>query len=146
MATQEAQSTVLVSNTLQMDVIGALPNTVQAGLGIDIGLFGVVNPGVPAIEVSGAGYARKTVLFSALQISTSGFTFSNGALIDFAAATGAWTTAYSIKIFPTGLSSPVLGVGQLANPITLANLDVFEFSIGQLVLLAQLINSDPSLV
>ncbi len=147
MATQEAQITIMAKQSLlaqgSASQGGVSPPVIFNGgiTSIDIGLFQAAVAGTApgneygssALEVAGAGYLRKTVALSALTLSNNGQIVSNGAVIDFAAASGAWATAHIVNIYATGQNN-ILASGILVNDITLANLDVFEFAIGTFLL------------
>lgn len=87
-------------------------------------------------ELSGNGYARKSLsgLFSAA-VGSNG-EVDNSSVINFSAATADWTTVTHVgfmKSATAGTDDMIVHVA-LENPVTLLNTQQFSFAIGDLVI------------
>lgn len=81
-------------------------------------------------EVSGNGYSRQEVTFSAA--STPSGTTSNNNAVSFTAAGGSWGTITHIGIFDAATGGNLLWHGALTAPKTVGDGDTLEFSIGNI--------------
>ena len=84
----------------------------------------------PSAEVSGNGYARKTVTFAA---AASGSSASN-ATVTFDAATGTWGTISHVAIMDSLTTGNVLFWGQVTTSKTIESGDTFQISSGNLTI------------
>lgn len=81
-------------------------------------------------EVSGAGYARQSVTFSAA--STPGGTTSNSNAVSFTASGGSYGTVTHVGIFTASSAGNLLWHGAMTASKTIADGDTLEFSIGNI--------------
>jgi hypothetical protein len=81
-------------------------------------------------EVSGNGYSRKAVAFSAA--STPGGTTSNTGAVSFTASGGSWGTITHLGIFDAATGGNLLWHGGLTAPKTVGDGDTLEFAIGNI--------------
>jgi hypothetical protein len=81
-------------------------------------------------EVSGNGYARQSVTFSAA--ATPGGTTDNNAAVTFTAAGGSWGTITHIGIFTAVTGGSLLWHGAMTASKTIADGDTLEFAIGNI--------------
>ena len=84
----------------------------------------------PSAEVSGNGYARKTVTFAA---AASGSSASN-ATVTFDAATGTWGTISHVAIMDSLTTGNVLFWGAVTTSKTIESGDTFQISSGNLTI------------
>lgn len=81
-------------------------------------------------EVSGGGYTRKSVTFSA----ASGGSTSNSADIDFGVATADWGTIVAVGLFDASTGGNLLAYGNLTQSKTVNNGDGFKILATKLTL------------
>lgn len=81
-------------------------------------------------EVSGSGYSRQTVAFSAA--SSPGGTTSNTGAVTFTAAGGNWGTISHVGIFDASTSGNLLWHGSMTASKTINDGDTLEFAIGNI--------------
>ena len=81
-------------------------------------------------EVSGSGYARQTVAFSAA--STPGGTTSNSGAVTFTAAGGSWGSISHIGLHDALTGGNLLWHGSMTAAKTIADGDTLEFAIGNI--------------
>ena len=81
-------------------------------------------------EVSGSGYARKTVTFAAA--ATPGGTTSNTGAVSYTASGGAFGTVVAIGIFDAVSLGNLLWHGTMTASKTVDDGDTLEFSIGNI--------------
>lgn len=84
----------------------------------------------PSAEVSGNGYARKSITFGA---AASGSSASN-ATVTFDAATGTWGTITHVAIMDASTSGNVLFWGAVTTSKTIESGDTFQISSGNLTI------------
>ena len=100
-----------------------MPSSVYIGL--STGSFGDDASGT---ELSGSGYTRKVVTFSAAASGTT----SNNAIIEFPAATGSWGTVSHFGVFDAASSGNLLIHGAFTTAKTIATSDVLRIASGDL--------------
>jgi hypothetical protein len=81
-------------------------------------------------EVSGSGYTRQTVAFSAA--SSPGGTTSNTGAVTFTASGGSWGTVSHIGIHDASTAGNLLWHGSMTASKSVADGDTLEFSIGNI--------------
>jgi hypothetical protein len=81
-------------------------------------------------EVSGSGYARQTVAFSAA--STPGGTTSNSDAVTFTAAGGSWGSISHIGLHDALTGGNLLWHGAMTAAKTIADGDTLEFAVGNI--------------
>jgi hypothetical protein len=81
-------------------------------------------------EVSGSGYTRQTVAFSAA--SSPGGTTSNSGAVTFTASGGSWGTVSHIGIHDASTAGNLLWHGSMTASKSVADGDTLEFSIGNI--------------
>lgn len=81
------------------------------------------------IEVTGIGYARQTITFSA----PSGGVVSNSADVIFSMALNSWPTITHAGIRDNSSGGHLLFYGPLSSPKNIVIGDVFKFNIGSIV-------------
>ena len=81
-------------------------------------------------EVSGSGYARQTVAFSAA--ATPGGTTSNTGAVTFTAAGGNWGSISHIGLHDALTGGNLLWHGAMTAAKTIADGDTLEFAIGNI--------------
>ena len=81
-------------------------------------------------EVSGSGYTRQSVTFSAA--SSPGGTTSNTGAVTFTASGGSWGTVSHIGIHDASTSGNLLWHGSMTASKSVADGDTLEFSIGNI--------------
>ena len=81
-------------------------------------------------EVSGSGYARKSVTFSAA--SSPGGTTSNSGAVTFTASGGNWGVISHIGIFDNSSGGNLLWHGSMTASKTINDGDTLEFAIGNI--------------
>lgn len=81
-------------------------------------------------EVSGNGYARKSVTFSAA--SSPGGTTSNSGAVTFTASGGNWGVISHIGIFDNSSGGNLLWHGSMTASKTINDGDTLEFAIGNI--------------
>jgi hypothetical protein len=84
----------------------------------------------PSAEVSGNGYARKTVTFA----TASGGSSASNATVTFDAATGTWGTISHVAIMDSLTTGNVLFWGQVTTSKTIESGDTFQISSGNLTI------------
>lgn len=92
-----------------------------------LGLF-TANPdedGSGATEISGNGYARKSVAFT-----VSGNLATNSAAVEFDVATGAWGTISHVAVFDASTGGNQIAYAALAAAKTITTDDVLRFPAG----------------
>ncbi len=86
-------------------------------------------------EVSGGSYARAAVTNNTTNFpAASGGSKANGTAITFAQATAGWGTVSHVGVFDALTGGNLLYWGALTTPRTVANGDIFNFAIGDLVI------------
>lgn len=100
-----------------------MPTTVYVGL--STGTFGDDNSGT---ELTGNGYARKSISFGAASSGTA----SNDAAVEFAAATGSWGTVSHFGIFDAASAGNLLIHGSLTASKVIATGDILKIAIGDM--------------
>ena len=100
-----------------------MPTTVYVGL--STGSFGDDNSGT---ELTGNGYARKSISFGAASSGTA----SNDAAVEFAAATGSWGTVSHFGLFDAASSGNLLIHGALTASKVIATGDILKIAIGDM--------------
>lgn len=83
-------------------------------------------------EVTGSGYARKSVTFNAA--STPGGTTSNSNIVSWTAAGGNYGTVTHVGIFDASTGGNLLWQGGLSTSKTVNDGDTIQFSAGNLTL------------
>lgn len=81
-------------------------------------------------EVSGSGYARQSVTFSAA--SSPGGTTSNSGAVTFTASGGNWGVISHIGIFDNSSGGNLLWHGSMTASKTINDGDTLEFAIGNI--------------
>lgn len=81
-------------------------------------------------EVSGSGYTRQSVTFSAA--SSPGGTTSNTGAVTFTASGGSWGTVSHIGIHDASTAGNLLWHGSMTASKSVADGDTLEFSIGNI--------------
>ena len=100
-----------------------MPTTVYVGL--STGSFGDDNSGT---ELTGNGYARKSISFGAASSGTA----SNDAAVEFAAATGSWGTVSHFGLFDAASCGNLLIHGALTASKVIATGDILKIAIGDM--------------
>jgi len=118
------------SNYLETKVLGhVFGATAYSAPGtIYLGLF-TSNPAEDGsgTEISGSGYARKSVAFT-----VSGNTASNSAAVEFDTATGSWGTITHVGIFDASTSGNLMAYAALTASKAIETGDVFRVPSGDL--------------
>jgi len=102
---------------------------------LHVGLYTVSEDatGSAGTEVSGNGYARKSISASSFSDNGTG-TFSLNTDLEFTAASGgAWGTIVGMAILDASTSGNVLFFDDLSASKTIADGDVFRFATGSIV-------------
>ena len=92
-----------------------------------LGLF-TANPnedGSGATEISGSGYARKSVAFT-----VSGNLATNSAAVEFDVATGSWGTVSHVAVFDASSSGNQIAYAALTTSKAITTDDVLRFPAG----------------
>ena len=92
-----------------------------------LGLF-TANPdedGSGATEISGSGYARKSVAFT-----VSGNLATNSAAVEFDVATGSWGTISHVAVFDASSSGNQIAYAALTTSKAITTDDVLRFPAG----------------
>lgn len=84
----------------------------------------------PSAEVSGNGYARKTVSFA----NASSGSCATDATVTFDAATGSWGTITHVAVMDASTSGNVLFYGAVTTSKTIESGDTFQISSGNLTI------------
>ena len=100
-----------------------MPTTVYVGL--STGSFGDDNSGT---ELTGNGYARKSISFGAASSGTA----SNDAAVEFAAATGSWGTVSHFGLYDASTGGNLLIHGALTASKVIATGDILKIAIGDM--------------
>lgn len=123
-----------VAETAMLDWITGVGSPTRPTTPLKVALFTTLpnqETGAGGTEVSGGGYARTNVTFSA---ASSGAT-SNSADVTFPTATGAnWGTVVGIGVYDSAGSPVLLWVGTLASSKVIDDGDTFKISSGALTL------------
>lgn len=124
-----------MSNFLELEVLDhvlgtgsyTMPTTVKIGL--STGSFGDDNSGT---ELSGNGYTRKDIVFSA----ASGGSATTSSTVTFPTATGSWGAVSHFGIFDAATSGNLLIHGAFASAKTIGSGDIFRIDAGDLTITA----------
>lgn len=93
-----------------------------------LGLFTTApGEGGGGTEVSGSGYNRKIVA-----LTTTGNASTNGAAVEFDAATASWGTITYVAVFDASTGGNMLAYGELTTAKTIGSGDVFRIPAGDL--------------
>ena len=120
-----------MSNFLENEILdhvlstGAYSMPSQVYIGLSTGSFGEDNSGT---ELSGSGYARQAINFSA----ASGGTTSNSANVDFPTATGSWGSVSHYGLFDASSSGNLLIHGAFTSAKTISTGDILRVASGDL--------------
>jgi hypothetical protein len=118
------------SNYLETEILDHVfgGNAYSAPATIYLGLF-TSNPDEDGsgTEISGSGYARKSVAFT-----VSGNTASNSAAVEFDTATGSWGTITHVGIFDASTSGNLMAYAALTASKAIETGDVFRVPSGDL--------------
>lgn len=120
-----------MSNYLENEILdhvlgtGSYTMPSQVYIGLATATFGEGNTGT---ELSGSGYARQAINFSA----ASGGTTSNNANVDFPAATGNWGTLTSYGLFDASSAGNLLVYGDFTASKTISTGDILRVASGDL--------------
>lgn len=120
-----------MSNYLENEILdhvlgtGAFTHPSTVYIGLSTGSFGEDNSGT---ELSGSGYARQAIGFSA----ASGGTASNSANVDFPAATGSWGSVSHYGIFDASSAGNLLIHGAFSSAKTIATGDILRVASGDI--------------
>ena len=126
-------------NSLLDGLTGVTPLTTPTTVYLALFTADPTDTGSVTNELTGNGYARKSLagLFSAAT-GTSG-SVSNTSVINFATATGDWTAVTHVGFMESGTTSTddMMVSLALGTAITNLNTQVFSFKVGTLTLVAE---------
>lgn len=120
-----------MSNYLENEILdhvlgtGAYTHPSQVYIGLATASFGEGNTGT---ELSGSGYARQAINFSA----ASGGTTSNSANVDFPAATASWGSVSHYGLFDASSAGNLLIHGAFSSAKTIATGDILRVASTEL--------------
>jgi hypothetical protein len=100
-----------------------MPSTVYVGL--STGSFNDDNSGT---ELTGNGYARESIAFSAAASGTA----SNSGAVEFSAATGSWGTVSHFGLFDASTSGNLLIHGALTASKVIETGDILKIAVGDM--------------
>lgn len=100
-----------------------MPSTVYVGL--STGSFNDDNSGT---ELTGNGYARESIAFSAASSGTA----SNSGAVEFSAATGSWGTVSHFGLFDASTSGNLLIHGALTASKVIETGDILKIAVGDM--------------
>jgi len=100
-----------------------MPSTVYVGL--STGSFNDDNSGT---ELTGNGYARESIAFSAAASGTA----SNSGAVEFSAATGSWGTVSHFGLFDASSSGNLLIHGALTASKVIETGDILKIAVGDM--------------
>ncbi len=100
-----------------------MPSTVYVGL--STGSFNDDNSGT---ELTGNGYARESIAFSAASSGTA----SNSGAVEFSAATGSWGTVSHFGLFDASSSGNLLIHGALTASKVIETGDILKIAVGDM--------------
>ena len=125
-------------NELLDGLTGVTPLTTPTTVYLAVFSADPTDTGSVTNELTGGGYARKSLsgLFSAAT-GTAG-SVSNTSVINMATATGDWSTATHVGIMESGTATTadMMLVIALDSSITILNTQVFSFAVGDLTITA----------
>ena len=101
---------------------------------LHIGLFtDSVDAAGTGTEVSGGGYARKSISASSFDDDLTGG-FSLNTSLEFTAASGSWGTVISMGIYDAATGGNLIVFDDLAASKTITTGDAFRFNLGAIVI------------